>query len=383
MPTRGPRTVLQWSINAVLSTAIFLMSLLAMPRPASAQSIQVLYSFGVDSGYTPYAGLIRDPQGNLYGTTEQGGSGSCNCGTIFKLTSSNQETTLHTFTGPPDDGANPFYGALIADSSGNGYGTTEQGGTSNLGTVFQLTSTGQELVLHSFAGGKKDGAYPYGGLVRDKSGNLYGTTFAGGASDVGTIFRLSPSGAMTVLHSFAAGNDGASPSAGLVIDSHGNAYGTTEAGGESGFGTVYRIDSKGGYSLLYSFMGGNDGAKPIAGLILDPAGNLYGTTSGGGSSSSTVFEVTPAGEETVLYDDLNQAAGGLVRDSAGNLYGTDWDTVFRIDTHGDLSILVELDSTTGYASFGSLILDPVGSLYGTASEGGLLGDSGTVFKVVP
>jgi uncharacterized repeat protein (TIGR03803 family) len=380
MRMRGYEAARRASITVFWGSAIALLFMLATPQPMSAQSIQVLYNFGTDSGYTPYAGLIRDQQGSLYGTTEQGGS--YNSGTIFKLTPSNQEATLYTFFGTPDDGARPFYGALIADPSGNGYGTTEQGGTFNLGTVYRLTSTGQEMVLHSFAGGKKDGADPYGGLVRDRSGNLYGTTFAGGAFDVGTVFRLSPGGVIAVVHSFAGGNDGASPSAGLVVDSHDNAYGTTQAGGQDGFGTVYKIDNTGVYSVLYSFQGGNDGAAPIAGLILDPSGNLYGTTGGSGAGCSAVFKITPAGEEIVLYSCLEQATGGLVRDSAGNLYGTDYGHVFKIDTAGNFTILIYLDGTTGEAPLGSLILDPVGSLYGTASQGGLYG-GGTVFKVVP
>ena len=364
-------------------SAVALLGLWATLQPASAQSIQVLYTFaGGSDGSTPSAGLIRDSQGNLYGTTEFGG-GSCNCGTVFELASFGMKTILHSFAGAgAGDGANPYYGALIADSSGNGYGTTRLGGAINLGSVFRVSSTGQETVLHSFAGGKHDGAYPYAGLVRDNSGNLYGTTFAGGAFDVGTIFRLSPSGTMTVVHSFAAGSDGASPSAGLVFDSHGHAYGTTQAGGQSGFGTVYEVDSSGKYKVLYSFKGGNDGAAPRAGLILDPSGNIYGTTGGSGGGCSTAFKMTPTGEETVLYSCLEQATGGLVRDSVGNLYGADFQLVFKIDTADNFIILVRLDGTTGEGPLGSLVLDPVGSLYGTASQGGQAG-YGTVFKVVP
>jgi uncharacterized repeat protein (TIGR03803 family) len=202
----------------------------------------VLYVFtsgnGNTDGRNPGAGLVRDGAGNLYGTTVNGGrSGK---GTVFKVDTTGKETVLHSFAGTGGDGANP-YASLVRDAAGNLYGTTFLGGTScNCGTIFKVDATGKETVVHSFTG--LDGEYPLAGLVRDSAGNLYGTTTGGGTSGYGVVFKLNETGTETVLHSFTGGTtDGNSPYAGLVRDAAGNLYGTTHSGGASNYGTVFKL----------------------------------------------------------------------------------------------------------------------------------------------
>jgi uncharacterized repeat protein (TIGR03803 family) len=294
----------------------------------------VLYQFKGNDGANPSAGLVADGDGNLYGTTSQGGRGPSGKGTVFKLTPPTAqrghwtETVLHTFTGE-SDGASP-YGSLVLDKAGNLYGTTSRGGVSNDGTVFMVDATSKESVLYSFTG-SPDGAYPYGWLVRDDSGNLYGTTFEGGDSNYGTVFKLETTGAESVLHSFARGADGAYPNAGLTLDASGNLYGTTNAGGDkTDDGVIFKVDSNtGAFRLLHTFAGTTNGSSPNAGLIVDDSGNLYGTTTEGGDRdyNGTIFKLdTGGGAFTVLFTFGGKAGSypyaGLVRDSASNLYGT-------------------------------------------------------------
>ena len=294
----------------------------------------VLYQFKGNDGANPAAGLIADGNGNLYGTTSQGGRGPSSKGTVFKLTPPTvqhghwTETVLHSFTGEAD-GASP-YGSLVLDKAGNLYGTTNRGGAFNDGTVFMVNATGKESVLYSFTG-SPDGAYPYGWLVRDDSGNLYGTTFEGGDSNYGTVFKLDTTGGEAVLHSFARGADGAYPNAGLTLDANGNLYGTTNAGGDkTDEGVIFMVDSRtSAFKLLHSFAGRTNGSSPNAGLIVDDSGTLYGTTTEGGDRdyNGTIFKLdTGGGAYTVLFKFGGYAGSypyaGLVRDSAGNLYGT-------------------------------------------------------------
>ena len=200
----------------------------------------VLYSFGTGiDGQNPYAGLIQDASGNLYGTTLYGGTN--NLGTVFKVTPAGVETVLYSF-GTGTDGQYPRAG-LIQDASGNLYGTTMQGGTKNKGTVFKVTPAGVETVLYSFGTGT-DGQTPFAGLIQDASGNLYGTTFEGGTNGLGTVFKVTPVGVETVLYSFGAGIDGQTPYARLIQDASGNLYGTTFQGGTNGLGTVFKISPR-------------------------------------------------------------------------------------------------------------------------------------------
>ena len=307
----------------------------------------VLYSFtaGTD-GASPLAGLIRDAAGNLYGTAAQ--AGVHGAGVVFELSGRGAENTLYSFAGPPSDGSYP-YGALLLDESGNLYGTTEFGGSTacdiyNCGTVFKLSATGAELWLHNFTGGS-DGAHPVGGLISDTAGNLYGTSLWGGGGTCvdyrrhkvgcGTVFKVDSNGTEAILYAFTGGGDGAGPSGALVRDG-GNLYGTTESGGASGAGTIFKLSPKNTKTVLYNFTGGTDGGIPESGVIRDSAGNLYGTTSGGGDSActafgvsgcGTVFKLGTDGTETILYTFTGGSDGavpyaGLLRDSSGNLYGT-------------------------------------------------------------
>lgn len=263
----------------------------------SATGTKVLYNFtgAPGDGAYPYAGLIEDTQGNLYGTTSAGGA--FNAGAVFKLDKAGVETLLYSFTGGADGGTP--YGGLLRNSAGTIIGTTSEGGitTGNCfpngcGVVFQLSSSGRQVVLYSFSG-TPDGANPYDSLVADSADNLYGTTYNGGTgpcnSGCGTVFKLQPvSKTETVLYSFAGYPvDGAYPYAGLYRDSSGNLYGTTVYGGTSDNGSVFEVNTAGTESLLYSFTGGTDGGLPHGGLVSDTKGNLYGTTYGGGVKNAT------------------------------------------------------------------------------------------------
>ena len=210
---------------------------------------------------------------------------------------------LYEFPGSTSHGENPYYETLARDSADNLYGTTEYGGASGQGTVFKVDAAGVEAVLYSFTGGR-DGAQPLASLLRDLAGNLYSTAFSGGASGVGVVFKLDTTGKLTVLHSFAGGTDGQYPWSDLVRDAAGNFYGTTFYGGASNYGVVFKIDTTRAETVLYSFTGGADGGNPVAGVILDSVGNPYGATNIGGVPGmgyGVVFELNPAGAETVLH----------------------------------------------------------------------------------
>jgi|HubBroStandDraft_4_1064222.scaffolds.fasta_scaffold20643_3 uncharacterized repeat protein (TIGR03803 family) len=298
----------------------------------------VLYKFqGGSDGAYPYGGLIQDAKGNLYGTAADGGGTGCfglGCGLVFKLSLTGKETVLYSFTGGAD-GAGPSTG-VIQDAKGDLYGAAQAGGgtgcSGGCGTVFKLSRTGKEITLHSFQGGV-DGDVP-NAVTLDAKGNLYGTTSAGGASDWGTVFKLSPTRKKTVLYTFTGGADGGEPPfAGKVIqDAKGNLYGTTLFGGAYGDGTVFKVSRTGKETVLYSFTGGADGGEPFAGVIQDTKGNLYGTTGyggdflcGGGQGCGVVFKLSKTGKEIVLYTFKGGTDGGtpgaLIQDAKGNLYG--------------------------------------------------------------
>lgn len=311
----------------------------------------VLHDFtGTPDGALPLAGVIQDADGSLYGTTGNGGNKSCyfgyGCGTVFRVSKTGKETVLYRFTGGAD-GAYPQAGVIL-DAKGNLYGTTSEGGDttcqSGCGVVFRLSKAGKETVLYSFKGGV-DGASPLSGVIQDANGNLYGTTLGGGTSGNGTVFKLSKTGKETVLHSFTGGTGGGLPSAGVTQDANGNLYGTTESGGDlscdeagQGCGVVFKVSKTGNQTVLYSFAGASDGAFPYAGVIKDVKGNLYGTTfsggdlscGGAGSGCGVVFKLSKTGKETVLHSfcsvncpgDGTFPFAGLIQDAKGNLYGT-------------------------------------------------------------
>jgi uncharacterized repeat protein (TIGR03803 family) len=329
---------------------VLLLAVIATPW-AQAQTFSVLYSFmGGADGFGPNSGLVRDPAGNFYGTTMAGGA--YNLGTVFKLDKTGKETVLYTFIGGTD-GALPIAG-LTRNAAGNLYGTTLYGGATGTecqlpgqptgcGVVFKLDATGKETVLYTFIGGT-DGAVPAERLRWDAAtGNLYGATAYGGGtarecpsqasgfSGCGTVFKLDSNNEETILHSFTGGTEGRFPGGRLVRDTAGNLYGTTGGGGsciaQIGCGVVFKLSSNGKETVLYSFAGQPDGFGPNSGLVRDPAGNFYGTTMAGGAYNlGTVFKLDKTGKETVLYSFAGHPDGSepssLVRDAAGNLYGT-------------------------------------------------------------
>jgi uncharacterized repeat protein (TIGR03803 family) len=233
-----------------------------------------------------------DEKGKIYGTTASGGAN--NDGTVFKIARDGTEKVLHSFNGT--DGSYPLAG-LIMDKKGDLYGTTDDGGAEGLGTVFELSAHGSETVLYSFCPDFpdcRDGVFPSAGLIMDKSGNLYGTAEADGAHGNGTVFRLAPDGTEKVLWSFT-GADGSEPEAGLIMDKKGKLYGATLFGGANGYGTAFEVAPDGTETVLHSFdsaVNGSDGFEPYAGLVEDKSGNLYGTTYGGGADGAgTVFKI--------------------------------------------------------------------------------------------
>jgi uncharacterized repeat protein (TIGR03803 family) len=296
----------------------------------------------------PEVGLLRDGAGNLYGTTIDGGVTTCGnqlgCGTVFKLDKMGRETALHKFKGDLDGWAADS--PVVMDSAGNLYGTTERGGTSTWGTIFKVDKNGKETVLYSFTGGS-DGCLPTG-VILDTNGNLYGVASQGGSESCsfggdGVVFKLDTTGSFSVLHTFG-GLDGASPGSVLLLDSGGNLYGTTAYGGSStacpfGCGTVFEVTSEGMETVLYSFCSlrnCTDGEIPAGGpLVRDMKGTLYGTTDEGGvyrngcsrGGCGVVFKLDRSGKEAVLHSFTGGTDGGvpiagLVGDRAGNLYGT-------------------------------------------------------------
>lgn len=397
---------------AFLALAVALLLLLAATLPAQAQTFTVLYTFkGTASGdgQYPSGGLVLDRAGNLYGVA---GGGAFNLGTVFKLDASGPERVLYHFGSHPGDGTGP-QGALVMDGAGNLYGITMAGGdpTCRCGGVFKLGAHGM-TVLHNFSG-SPDGAEPFGGLFRQPWGVLYGTTWTGGTRGYGTVFRLDLSGNETVVHSFWGG-DGGYPLGPLVGGgATGILYGTVQGGinGSSYWGTAYKLTTNGKESVLHRFSGGADGAVPAAGLILDKAGNVYGTTySGGAFGWGEVFKFDTNGNETVLYSFTGHADGGspegaLVQDAAGNFYGTTAQggtlapacavnvaggcgVVFKLDPNGNETVLHTFSGADGATpSITGLVQDEAGNLYGTTAYGGDLsvcgGGCGVVFKITP
>jgi uncharacterized repeat protein (TIGR03803 family) len=271
--------------------------LAAMPCASWAGTLTVVHNFtGGSDGGGPVDGLLVDAKGSLFGTTS--GGGAAGAGTVFLVDTHGTQTVLHSFQGGAD-GATPN-GGLIQDAGGTLFGTTTAGGTAGAGTVYSMRGK-TERVLYSFAGGTADGATPQAGLVRDASGKLYGTTSAGGASGHGTVYQLIPGKGGTwtekVLYSFAGGSDGAVPVGRVALDSAGNLYGTTSEGGTFGSGTVFQLAAQANWkeNILHTFQNTNDGYTPYAGLVADAAGNFYGAATGGGSNGGgTIFELSPS-----------------------------------------------------------------------------------------
>jgi len=422
MPSRKIPTRLDITLAVVLG---FLITATVNARGQE----HVLHAFNGRDGVHAVGSLIFDLAGNLYGTTLDGGDDRCECGTVFQLSPTVNgkwtRTVLHRFTGK--DGANPFAG-LISDSAGNLYGTTWLGGRaaspcdSNCGVVFKLSPGAKgewtEAILHEF--NDKDGAAPYAGVIFDSAGNLYGTTSAGGNAGMGTVFRLSsgPNGRWTetVLHSFN-GQDGANPYAGVTFDASGNLYGTTFST-TTGMSTVFRLtpgpNGKWTHTVLHTF-DGEDGAQAYAGVSVDGQGSLYGATATGGAYGwGVIFKLSPQsnGEwiESILHEfngkDGAEPYAGPILDAAGNLYGTTFQggnskscgcgTVFKLSPGANdkwtETVLHSFNGDDGEAPFlGSVIFGAAGNLYGGTNTGGNLtacqnpfsNGCGVVFEVVP
>jgi uncharacterized repeat protein (TIGR03803 family) len=367
---------------------------LSAVRTRSGSAYRVLYNFGSypPDGEIPEAGLIK-LNGVLYGTTINGGSGcysSGGCGTVFAITTSGTETVLHSFSGAAD-GALPY--AALTKINGTLYGTTA-GGASTSGTVYSVTTSGKESVLHRFQG-IPDGADPQAALI-DVSGSLYGTTTFGGAQqNRGTVFQITTSGQEKLLYRFVfksqgGHRDGKYPESRL-LNVNGTLYGTTRYGGASNYGTVFTITPAGKETVLYSFKAGSDGAWPQGDLI-NVNGTLYGTTFAGGTSGyGTLYSLTTSGKEAVLYTfglrpDGELPNGDLVNVN-GTLYGTTekggvgLGTVFAITTSGQTDWLYSFLGKPGDgASPHAGLVNLNGSLYGTTSSGGAT-NHGTVFSI--
>jgi uncharacterized repeat protein (TIGR03803 family) len=351
-----------------------------------------LYSFkgGSDGGWP--LGTLLEVNGALYGTTDIGGHCS-DCGTIFKVTPSGTETVLHRFTGG-SDGYGPFAGLI--NLNGVLYGTTEGGGASGNGTVFTITPAGQKTVLYNFLGGSSDGGLPTGSLFRI-SGALYGTTVGYGAGDRGTVFKVTPAGKEGLLHSFAGSSDGYEPFAAGVVALDGVFYGTTKMGGPSTCGTVFKVTPSGVETVLYSFgrlQNCVDGARPTAGLVA-LNGALYGTTTAGGSGGGIVFKITPTGVESTVYAFTGKADGsqpfaGLLALN-GTLYGATayggtygHGTVFKITPTATRleSVLYSFTGGADGSEPDASLIAVHGTLYGTTFVGGT-SNNGTVFSITP
>lgn len=320
-----------------------------------AQVLTLLHSFTGNDGTFPRSGLVQAGDGNFYGTTH--GDAEYNYGTVFKITLGGTLTTLHIFCSQHHcgDGGYPEAGLILA-SDGNFYGTTYYGGANGNGTVFKMTSGGTLTTLHSFCSlaSCADGAGPLAVLVQDADGSLYGTTAAGGASGYGTVFKITLGGTLTTLYSFCSQSncaDGRSPFAGLVRASDGNFYGTTHGTAGYDYGTVFKITPSGTLTTLYTFCSQHectDGAYPAAGIIQASDSDFYGTTAGGGASNEgTIFKITPSGTLNTLY-----------------------------------SFCAQSHCSDGIQPYAGLIEARDGNFYGTTAVGGH-SDDGTLFKITP
>lgn len=401
-----------------------LMTLLAA-HPAQAQTYTVLHAFAAGTDGADPNPIIRDSQGNIYGTTKFGGIVDCGadtCGTVFKIDTAGNYGVLYRFTGG-NNGYGPFAG-LALDSQGNLYGTTQGNGfVGGAAVVFKVDPHGNETTL--FVGGNSAQACCFDSPVTlDAEGNIYGMSPYGGEPDCGfvqnhdscgTLFKLSPTGEFTLLHVFS-GKDGIQPEGGVVLDGKGNLYGVASYGGnlscnypgsgqpsEAGCGTIFKLDSKGKFTILHAFTGPGDGSEPL-GLTIDSAGNLYGIAGSGGDTIpksnweyglGTVFKVDTAGVFSVLYTFLpctdppctlgqvrnSVYAHHLVRDSRGNLYGIEeinncafgGGCLFRIDTKGNIADLYDFTEDQSGDPFlpqMGLILGSDDDVYGSTPIGG-------------
>lgn len=407
--------------SATLFIALCMLAVVTS-QPAQAQTLTVLHNFtGFPEGKTPAAGLSMDQQGRLYGTTSEGGDGACDfgagCGVVYRLKRAGSgwvSEVLQTFTGP--NGLIPL-DRVVFGPDGALYGTAQDGGTFSRGVVFRLTPPPnlchaitcpwRETLLHEFGQDDVEGDFPAAEVLFDQAGNIYGTTQSGGGLGRGVVYKLTRSGSnwiYSVLYDFPASDDGSTPYAGLIFDQAGNLYGTTEYGGPMNWGTVYKLTPSGGSwqeTILHDF-NGNDGAVPLAGVLFDQAGNLFGATVSGGDSNfvGSVFELVPAGGGWNLstlhrFPIQNGYATGpwadLTMDSAGDLLGTTRNSssgcgqVFKLTPQGGtwtFTTIHEFQGNDGCEPQSRVLIDASGNLYGTTRRGGTH-LSGVVWEITP
>src|ERR1022692_421296 len=339
---------LNWATRAC--AVLVLCATTAISLPAQIATLTTLYRFVCYQNVCPdgagsKAGLVQTTNGGLYGTTYGGGANGY--GTVFRITPGGTLTTLYSFCSHSGctDGADSF-ARLVQATNGDLYGTTYSGQGIDYGTVFKITPSGTLTTLHSFCSQTNctDGSGPVAELVQASNGDFYGTTPNGGANGHGTVFKITPAGTLTTLHSFKASTDGAVPSGGLVQAANGNFYGTAVGVGANNFGTVFKITPGGTLTTLYRFCSQANctgGSGPSGGLVQATDGDLYGTTEYGGANGvGTVFRISPGGALTTLYSfcfltqsgctDGNEPYTGLVQDTNGDFYGTTGDTIFRL-----------------------------------------------------
>lgn len=368
---------LNWYPRACALFVVLATAAVGLP----AQTFNTVHSFDKTDGEYPWAPPIQASDGNLYGTTQNGGNTSCSsgCGTIFRITP-NGKLTMFSFDGT--NGSQPFAG-LVQAANGDFYGVTLTGGTAGEGTVFKITLSGKLTTLFNFNGTNGDG--PTGTLIQATDGNFYGTTQSGGSLGQGTVFRITPSGTLTTLHSFNGGSDGVAPVAGLIQATDGNLYGTTwgDAYQNLNVGTVFKITLGGALTTLHSFQT-MDGANPQGGLVQGTDGNLYGATEEGGTYNyGTVFKMTLAGALTTLHSFSGGTDGDtpvctLIQATDGNFYGTaaydglypNFGTVFAITPAGTLTTLHNFDGTDGSYPYAGLLQATSGGFYGATFAGG-------------
>jgi uncharacterized repeat protein (TIGR03803 family) len=386
--------------------AILILAPNARLPDAAGQTLTTLWWFcsvtgesgGCADGIGPEGGLVQGNDGYFYGTTYSGGTNDLaegGGGTVYRIGSVGALTTVHMFAGPPAEGKWPAAGLLQA-RDGYFYGTTYYGGTYNNGTVFQMTSEGSLTTLYSFTGGS-DGGLPHGALVQATNGDFYGTDENLGDTDDGTVFQITSEGTLTTLYQLGSlPTDGILPDVGLVLGSDGFLYGTTYSGGTNDDGTVFKITTQGTLTTLYQFGGTatNGNGPAFAALVQAADTNFYGTTDYGGTNNGgTVFQITSEGTLATLYQfgglatDGLSPEGGLIQASDGNFYGTtsqggtnNQGTIFKITPQGSLTTLYQFGNSDGADPIAGLLEGSDGYLYGTTASGGPLHD-GSVFKI--
>jgi len=395
------RTVRPRSEHKWLSSMIVVAVIMIVANAAPAQTFTSLAQFnGTTDGANPsYVGLVQARDGNFYGTTEEDGTNFG--GTVFRMTTSGTVTTLYNFCSQPSctDGVFPGAG-LVLGTDGNLYGTTVEGGTSNYGTFFKIPTAGKLTTLHSFI--SSEAAWPESALIQAPSGVFYGTSYEGGAFNGGTVYKITASGTVTTLYNFCTEShctDGADPVCALLLASDGNLYGTTPFGGASGFGTIFKVSQAGAFTKLHDFTS-TDGAQPWGALIQNGSA-FFGTAAAGGSSSAcvggcgTLFKVTPTGTVTTLHSFIStdgaSPVAGLIQGTDGNFYGTTIfggtsgdGTIFRSTVAGVVTTLHSFVGTDGNQPNGNVMQYTNGAFYGTTTGGGIMScpaiGCGTVFS---